>query len=561
MDSLTPYTGVLGARLAKHLLRRATFNITKKRIEEFSKCTPAQAIEKLAHIPDKKLTQPIHSPKADSDNLAPWIDKDDLYGDVKTHNTRNVTLRSYVIGWWMDEARQDTSYRSKLTYFLHTNFTATSKTLQQIHGAYYDYLRLLEFFSLGSWKELVYQITINPIMLNYLNNDVNSAVKPNENYARELLELFTIGKGPLTGEGDYTNYTELDVVQAARVLTGWRFHRYNKDPDSNRHKYTNGVKNGEIPCGYGEPSSHDFKEKKFSHRFDNYVIKAWDTSGKSDAEKKAMIEEELREFIDMILIKEETAKFICRKLYRYYVSAKITTEIETDIIVPLANKFRENYNLQETINLLFTSKHFYDLDDANSEDEIVGGLVKSPLELILQTFSFTNYPVPHPTESSRENYPNFIEKLLGDILPNCGQNPFDPPSVAGFPPYYQAPDFDKFWFNSATIIPRYTFTDFLLNPKKVKVDNYVATFIKNNVSEPDNPSKVVSELVDIMFPEEIDTDRLNYFLNYFLEDGEITSNMWSVEWSNYMKRGGDGVESVLKPLFRALIWSQEFQTN
>lgn len=567
MASLTPYTGTLGKRLAKHLLRRATFNISKARIEEFSLYTPAQAIVKLATIPDKNLTQPIHYSNDKLSTPAPWIDDDPIYGVIQPDNgSGNNLLRHYVLGWWLDEARRDTSYRSKMSYFLFTDFTASNQTLNGMFGAYYDYLKLLEFHSLGDWKELIFQMTINPIMLAYLNNNQNTNANPNENYARELLELFTIGKGTQAGIGDYTNYTETDVEEAARVLTGWKFYWYNilKTPTLDRHRKTNGVENGNIPCGYAVDSQHDFGRKQFSHRFDNYVIEAWDTSGKTTEEKDARVEAELRAFIDLIVSKDATAKFICRKMYRFFVGRNITAEIESDIITPLAATFRANYNLQETIDVLLKSQHFYDKDDTDASDEIIGGLVKSPLDLVMQTLTLTGFPVPDPITNGLFHYKNFHywQIILGILVP-ASQNLFDPPSVAGFPPNYEHPDYDKFWFNSSTIIPRYNFTDLLLNPNKVKVDYYVTTFVEDNVSDPFDPSEVVSELVAIMFPEAIDTDRLNYFLNdILLEGGETTPTMWADEWNIYKNSGNRaGVESVLKPLFRALIWSQEFQNN
>ncbi|WP_152285847.1 DUF1800 family protein [Flavicella marina] len=567
MASISPYTGVLGKRLAKHLLRRATFNVSKSRIETFSALTPSQAIAQLAIIPDKNLTQPIHPVSDKLNTPAPWIDDDPVYGEKKPDNgSGNGLLRSYVLGWWLDEARRDTSYRSKMTYFLFTDFTASSPTLNGSYGSYYDYLRLLEIHSLGDWKELIFQMTINPIMLAYLNNNQNTNTNPNENYARELLELFTIGKGAQAGIGDYTNYTESDVEEAARVLTGWKFYWYNiiKYPDLDRHRQTNGVANGNIPCGYANNYQHDFGRKEFSHRFDNYVIEAWDTSGKTNEEKNARVEAELREFVALIVSKDETAKFICRKLYRFFVGRTITTEIENDIITPLASTFRQNYNLQEAIDQLLLSKHFYDKDDANSNDEIIGGLVKMPLDLILQTLTLTNFPVPDPISEGLYHYKNFYywQIILGMLVP-ASQNPFDPPSVAGFPANYETPDFDKFWFNSSTIIPRYNFTDILLNPNKVKANFYVTTFVDENVSDPYDPAKIVAELVDLMFPEAIDADRTNYFLNdILLEGGETTPAMWADEWQIYKNSGNrTGVESVLVPLFRALIWSQEFQNN
>ena len=567
MASLSPHTGTLGKRLAKHLLRRTTFNITKSRIEEFSNYTVDQAISSLATIPQKNLNQPIHYIDGDLTQPSPWIDDDPTYGVVNVNNgSGGNKLRNFVVSWWLDEAKRDTSYRSKLAYFLHTDFTAASTNLNGQFGTFYDYLRLLERFCLGDWQEFIFQMTKNPQMLNYLNNNQNTKKNPNENYAREVLELFTIGKGPQVGEGDYTNYTESDIEEAARALTGWKYYYVNtvKNPDKDRHRETNGAAFGDIPCGYASHSHHDFGRKEFSHRFNNYVIEEWDTSGKSNAQKRDRMEAELKEFISMVLSQDETAKFICRKLYRFYVSRNINTEIENDIIVPLANTFRTNYNLQHVLDSLLKSEHFYDKDDSINTDEIIGGIIKSPLDLTLQTLSITNYPVPDPITNGKSHYLNFYYwQIVLTILQPASQNPFIPPSVAGFPPYYESPDFDKFWFNSSTIIPRYNMADVLLNHSKTKTQFYVTDFVEANVSDPKNPITLVTELVDIMFPETIDSDRMDYFVNdILLGDGETTVQMWADEWQIYVNSGNKtGIENALKPLFRALTWSQEYQNN
>lgn len=567
MASLNPHTGLLGKRLAKHLLRRATFNLSKDRINEFSICSPAQAIAKLSVVPAKNLIQPIHYVNGDLTQPSPWIDDDPVYGPVNVNTgSGNGKLRNFVVGWWLDEARRDTSYRSKMAYFLHTNFTASSLNLNSQFGSFYDYLRLLETFCLGDWKEFVFQMSKNTQMLNYLNNNQNTVKNPNENYARELLELFTIGKGAQVGIGDYTNYTESDVEEAARVLTGWKYDFVNsvKYPEKDRYKVSNGEDFGNIPCGYVLGKNHDFGRKEFSHRFGSYVIEAWDTSNKTEGQKQQRAEEELKEFIEMVLDKDETAKFICRKLYRFFVSRKITTEIENDIIASLATTFRTNYNLQEVINQLLMSEHFYDLDDMDSTDEIIGGIVKSPIDLVLQTLTITDFPVPDPITNGKFHYQNFYYwQIILNILQPASQDPFNPPSVAGFPPNYESPDYDKFWFNSSTIIPRYNMADILLNPNRTKVNFLVTNFVEENVSDPYDASKVVSELIAILFPEAVDESRLNYFLNdILLEGGETTQEMWADEWNTYKNSGNSsGVESVLKPLFRALLWSQEFQNN
>jgi len=108
---------------------------------------------------------------------------------------------------------QQNRLKHKLVFFLHTCFTVAK-------DSGYDYLKLLDFYAYGSVKTLAKKITFDNAMLYYLDNTTNNKNNPNENYAREFLELFTILKGPQISEGNYTNYTETDIQQAAKIFSG-----------------------------------------------------------------------------------------------------------------------------------------------------------------------------------------------------------------------------------------------------------------------------------------------------------------------------------------------------
>ena len=577
MASLDPYSGVLGSRLAKHLLRRASFNITKARIEEFASYNVNQALDVLLAPSQKNLNQPIHYINGDLTQPSPWINDDPDYGAANENNDSGAQRQNnFLDGWWMDEARRDTSLRSKMTYFLFTNLTAP----QDDNGKssfYYDYLMLLEHFCLSDWRELIFQVSINPRMLEFLNNNLNKKGEGlvNENYARELLELYTIGvgkpiyidnEGYVAFEGDPLNYSEtIDIPEVARILTGWRFDKNNRSGMP-----LNGIANGNLPTGYALPSEHDFDAKQLSVYFDNYQIDAWDPAGRSDSEKKAQMESELRGLIDKILEQDETAKYICRKLYRFFVSRNISTETEANIIVPLAATFRANYNLTEVITQLLKSKHFYDADDTNSSDEIIGALIKSPLELLLQTITLLNFPVPDPITDGELHYKVFYENTIIKKFLDISAQPIfgdtnTPP--AGFPAHYSSPNFDKSWFNSSTIIPRYNICkivffkgNFNFNP---------ADYITAVVSNPSDPEEILNVLTDMMFPETPSQERKQYFIDTYLFDegtllwgGSTKYYYWEDLWSEYLTgKNVNTVKNLLKSLIEALIWSQEYQTT
>lgn len=550
MASITPLVSVLGKARAKHLLKRATYYVTKSRIEEFSNYTVDQAIAKLLEPNTKRLSQPINYETGN-----PWVEDDPVLGTVDSEFVP-LKLIEGTTAWWLDEAKNDQSLTSRMTYFLFSFLTVDTISLRGNRGAFYDYLRLLENYALGNFKDLIFQVSISNLMLSYLNNATNTVGNPNENYAREVMELFTIGKGPVAGIGDYTNYTEDDVAQAARVLTGWRI--------GYKRTINYGGDNGGIPTGLPSPNKHDFEEKIFSNRFGARKISAYDIIGKTENQKRNRMKAELVEFFDMIFDQEATAKYICRRMYRYFVSGKITPEVENDIIVPLSNTFRLEYNLKDTITQLLKSKHFYDEDDTVSGDEIIGGMVKSPLELILQTLCITQYPVPDPISESKEHYLYFYRReVVRDFLEVCSQKPFDPPSVAGFPPVYEGPVYDKFWFNSTTIIPRYNIGEILLNKNATKADFKITRFVEDNISAPFNAEVLVKELIELFFSKPVSNNRLQYFVNeILLDNGSLSASMWTSEWSNYLSTGNYlGTEAALIPLFKSLLWSQEFQTN
>jgi len=177
----------------------------------------ANTIERLFG-PTPTLTPPIYYDFA-LDPAVPlgqsWIN--DLPAAVT--GISGARKRSYLS--WQYQAMRDTRMHiiEKLSLFWHNHFvvSGTSRGRQL-----YTYQQILRRNAFGNFKTFVEEITVNSSMLQYLNGTQNQKNGPNENYARELLELFTLGKGPTVGPGDYTHYTEEDIIQIAKALTGWR---------------------------------------------------------------------------------------------------------------------------------------------------------------------------------------------------------------------------------------------------------------------------------------------------------------------------------------------------
>ena len=539
MPDITSYTGVLGNRLAGHLLRRATFGPTKAQIADFATKTPAQALALLLTF-NAITAKPI-----DPVTNATWVDTI----PTPTTGSDDTTLRGFVIAWMLDNIRTDDTLRSKMILFLHQNWIVDDESWSS-HNMY-DYLKLLEFYSLGSYKLLAKKMCRDNRMLTYLNGYQNTGSSPNENYAREFLELFTIGKGPQIGPGDYTNYTENDIKEAAKLLSGYEYQLSNTAFDTDTS-----IRYCKLTA-----SRHSTVNKTFSPAFQNTVITGTNTSTGMLAE--------LDQYITLVFNQPETAKNICRKLYRYFVYRDITPAVETDIIIPLANTLQSNnYNLTAVLNQLLQSKHFYDLDDGVATDNKIGAIVKSPLELVMNTVRFFGIsPFTFPGATPATIWDNFYRSgLRENILKNADMFLFSTTTVAGFPAYYLAPKWDRNWFDASSITQRYYLGRCFLENKRLPYSNTslgvqldIVTWIRNNISTPSNGNAIVDELINFLLPEIPDAARRTYFLNQTLL-GTLSLINWQNEWNNYINTGST---TVVKPrlelLFKAILYSQEYQ--
>jgi uncharacterized protein (DUF1800 family) len=538
MASLNPLTGNLGKRLAAHLLRRTTYVATKANIDTFANMSASNAVDVLINVTTPTIAEPI-----DYKTGQPWINSG------VPADSGQTPLRDYVKGWWINEARLDLSIGHKMMFFHHSNWVTAPFTGSA--SQYFDYLGLLRHYAIGNYKEFALKMTLDNRMLQYLDNTSNDVGNPNENYAREFFELFTIGKGQQIGPGNYTNFTEADIVEAAKLLTGWKHDLTRTIIDS-----TTG-----LPTGTGDISLHDTTTKQFSSAFGNTTIVGGTTT--------AGMLTELTQFIDMVYNELETAKHVCRRLYRYFVHSNITPEIETDIITPLANTLLSNgYELEPILKTLFKSEHFYDEDDSNNTDEIIGGLIKSPLELFLHVMTFFDIAIPDHLTDPQNHYRSFYrDSVINSFLLFSGMNIFYPVDVAGYPAYYQAPTYTKNWFNSSTLISRYKIGEMFLTGNRLfstlslNAQLDFVDFVANSgvISDPTDPIGLVTELVDYLFPELPDTNRLNYFVNDILLDNLSTMN-WVFEWNNYITTNNDAAVKIpLNQLFEAILYSQEFQ--
>lgn len=523
---LEPYAGPWGRDQIAHLLRRAMFGATKSDVQNMMALSLDQVIVQLL------ANQPTPVPPLNTNALdvdvpigQTWVTstKTDSNG-YNPNNSRNQSLKS----WWISlMLSQPVSILEKMVLFWHNHFVTDTVDVGDARFSY-KYNALLRQFALGNFKELAYQITIDPAMLRYLNGNTNTKTNPNENYGRELQELFTIGKGQEIAPGNYTNYTEDDVKAAAKVLTGWR-------------------DDGTNIASYFTLSRHDTSNKQFSSAYGNTII-----AGKTTATRP----NEIDDFLAMIFAQAETARYLCRKLYRWFVYYLIDDVVEQNVIEPMAVILRtNNYEIPPVLQALFKSAHFYDPINA-------GCIIKNPIDHAVGICR--EFGVAFPLSSdvvTQYNHWNYIRTQASNMQLNLG----DPPNVAGWPSYYQLPQYYELWLNSDTLPKRNQLTDTLITTGR-RANGYTLIIdpiaFTDQVSDPADPNILIDEFAQVLFPIQI-TANQKAFLKEMLIPG-LPDYEWTVEWSDYksdpsntMKR--DTVKLKLQALLKFMMDMAEYQ--
>ncbi|AXG70108.1 hypothetical protein KORDIASMS9_02337 [Kordia sp. SMS9] len=275
--------------------------------------------------------------------------------------------------------------REKMTLFWANHFVCHDKHI--LHFEHYN--NTLRTHALGNFKDFVIAISKEASMIKYLNNKQNRKQKPNENFARELLELFTLGRD---------EYAEQDIKEAARAFTGW---------------------------------SHDlkgnFRLRRFQHDYGEKTFLG--NTGNFDGSA----------IIDIILKQKQCARFICEKIYRYFVN----DQLDTSRVSEMTELFYKDYNIENLMRFVLLSDWFYD-------ERNIGTKIKSPVEFLIGMHRV----VPMEFEKKRELM--YLQKLLGQHL-------LFPPNVAGWKG-------GRNWINPNTMMLRLRLPSVLLANGEIALD-------------------------------------------------------------------------------------------
>jgi len=376
-STLAPYTVPLDQTRALHLYRRLGFSASVETIQQAVGNDAGTLVDALV---DEALNMPLLPAPIWADwTNANYPEDGDARRQLQNQQRGEFRL-DYANGLLKN------NLRDRLSFFWSNHFV-TEVDIYNCNSFLYYYINCLQRNSLGNFKTFVSEIGLTSAMLYYLDGVFNNGNNPNENYARELYELFTLGEGQ--------GYTEQDVIETARALTGY-------------------VERGEEGCSQVtyRADRHDEGTKTILGQTGNW--------GYDDV-------------ID-ILFNERTdqiAFFISKKLYKFFVHPDaLAPEAEPILNELAATLVANNFELAPMLRQLFKSEHFFD-------DEAIGVIIKSPFDLYFNTLNETDFAYTDTNISEMVNYSRLLSQEL-----------FDPFDVAGW-------QRDRQWINNNFIIGRW----------------------------------------------------------------------------------------------------------
>ena len=362
-STLAPYTVPLDAEKAAHLYRRLGFSASVQTINAAIGQTADALVDTLIN---EALTLPVLPAPAWAD----WTAANYPADEDAARQLRNAQLEEWKISY--TNALLNNNLRERLSFFW-SNHLVTETDVYNCNSFLYYYTDCLQRNAIGNFKTFISEMGLTSAMLFYLDGAYNNGSNPNENYARELYELFTLGEG--------NNYTEEDIIETAKALSGY-------------------VNRGDVDCTpvTFDATAFDAGPKTILGRTGNW--------GYDDV-------------IDILFEERpnEIGGFICKKLYEFFVHPDSTDDAGNAqvIIQQLANTFvANNFEIAPVLSQLFKSQHFFD-------DEAIGVIIKSPFDFYLNVVKETNFAYDD----------SFVVNAI-DASRLLSQNLFDPVDVAGW---------------------------------------------------------------------------------------------------------------------------------
>ncbi|MDG1397046.1 MAG: DUF1800 domain-containing protein [Polaribacter sp.] len=375
-------------RHIQHLYWRSGFGISSYELDAIKSDSKSKIVSNL--FTNSEKINPIQldlSEFLEIKNKTPKLLKKEMgeaaFQKVRQKSQQKVRDLNHT---WIDRLTESESVlREKMTLFWTNVFVCRDNNIFHIQ----QYNNTLRKNALGNFRAFVKAIAREASMSKYLNNNQNRKKSPNENFAREIMELFTLGIG---------NYTENDIKESARAFTGWAF--------KNDGSY------------FLRKKQHDYNEKTFFGKTGNF---------NGD------------DIIDIILEQRQCAKFICTKIYKYFVNPVV----DDKRVEELTTQFYKNYDIKNLMTTIFSSKWFYN-------EENIGVKIKSPIELLVGIQKIV------PVTFDKKNQLNYLQKMMGQVL-------LYPENVSGWKG-------NKNWIDSNTLMFRLKLASLILNNAVINLE-------------------------------------------------------------------------------------------
>ena len=468
--------GNIDLELMAHLLRRAGFGATRDELESY--------LEKGYEATVEELLNPVDT------QVMPY----DLIRRYHVDHAEARLQDSVGATWMYRLVTTNAPLEEKITLFWHGLF-ATSDRKNFQAKTQESQLDMFRRRGLGSFRTLLVELSRDPSMLFYLDNNDNHKGAINENFGRELLELFSMGVG---------NYTEDDIKGASRAFTGWTLE--NAAYMALRTNKASIWPYSKIAWQFHyDPDDHDDGEKTFLGETGNF-------NGE--------------DIVDIIVKQPATARFVCKRLYQFFVSEKVGDSGEELIDTLGETYFDSEYEIAAVLRTLFNSGHF-------KSDEVRFAQVKSPAELVIGTLRLC--------EALR--WPSLEVRAATLVAGYMGQKLLDPPSVEG---WHEGEE----WINSGALVERVNFASKYL----ADIEQPGVRAIIDRLAAMDSgvltPEQLVDGCLDLVGPITVDEETRSVLIASVAERGNVDLSAGD---------DGNGARPRVGEVLRLIASSREYQ--
>ena len=445
------------ARRVAHLLSRATFLPTWHELAAAMALQPGDLVDRLLDV----ATEP-QPPGAWVLEIPPrptTVDEEGAY------NAQNRSWMDQLRAWWASlMTAGGVNITEKMTLFWHGHITGEA-SIVKVPQFMYQQNALFRSYALGNFRDLMKQVNHDPAMLRYLDGEINIGSNPNENYARELMELYTMGEG---------RYTEQDIKEAARCLTGWRLDEF---------------------TGFDatfSPLYHDTGNKTFMGRT---IVGRSSLDGRFEGD----------EVVDIIFEDDAVAEFICRTLYLAFVYNN-PAAVDGEVVRAMAQVLRDNdYEIKPVLAALLKSAHFF--DDVN-----LGAMIKSPAVLEV---GLARQLGADPGGG----------RLVADMRV-LEQHLLDPPNVAGWEGY-------RTWISTTTYPFRKSYAERFITGQLPGGSGQTPMDVVawgKQFPDPYNADKLIDDILTLLLPQRVSDSRRTSYLQTML--GGAPAYEWNIDAAN-----------------------------